>query len=325
MKKLLVLFTLLATLLPQLSFANTKIRIGYWTSGVSLGYGAVLENQAFLKKRGIDAEFVHFPDVNAPLKALASGSIDLAFGAPVAGVFSMASEGVPVKIIAATQPADVAFVVPQGSPITSLAQLKGKKIGMSPAGSSVAVIGTTLLQENAGITANDFALIGGNESRLAQFLSQKQIDAAALRTLTVQQLPELKLRVIATYADEWKKLTHSDALPYIGVGTACSELIAQHPEAVAQVIAALRDTLAWGRIHPDQVVRILQTQANLPEDQARAYVGLWDRMNQMSFETADIDTLKREHAVLLSSGAVKGALNNQLFDNRPYLQSKTLN
>lgn len=325
MKKLLVLFTLLATLLPQLSFANTKIRIGYWTSGVSLGYGAVLENQAFLKKRGIDAEFVHFPDVNAPLKALASGSIDLAFGAPVAGVFSMASEGVPVKIIAATQPADVAFVVPQGSPITSLAQLKGKKIGMSPAGSSVAVIGTTLLQENAGITANDFALIGGNESRLAQFLSQKQIDAAALRTLTVQQLPELKLRVIATYADEWKKLTHSDALPYIGVGTARSELIAQHPEAVAQVIAALRDTLAWGRTHPDQVVKILQTQANLPEDQARAYVGLWDSMNQMSFETADIDTLKREHAVLLSSGAVKGALNNQLFDNRPYLQSKTLN
>ena len=76
MKKLLILFTLLATLLPQLSFANTKIRIGYWTSGVSLGYGAVLENQAFLKKRGIDAEFVHFPDVNAPLKALASGSID---------------------------------------------------------------------------------------------------------------------------------------------------------------------------------------------------------------------------------------------------------
>ncbi|MCW2483685.1 MetQ/NlpA family ABC transporter substrate-binding protein [Candidatus Symbiopectobacterium sp. NZEC135] len=93
MKRLLVVFALLAGLLPQLSFANGKVRIGYWTSGVSLGYGAVLESQDFLKKRGVDAEFVHFPDVNAPLKALASGSIDLAFGAPVAGVFSVASEG----------------------------------------------------------------------------------------------------------------------------------------------------------------------------------------------------------------------------------------
>ena len=324
MKKLLVVFALLAGLLPQLSFANGKVRIGYWTSGVSLGYGAVLESQDFLKKRGIDAEFVHFPDVNAPLKALASGSIDLAFGAPVAGVFSVASEGVPVKIIAATQPADVAFVVPADSPITLLSQLKGKKVGMSPAGSSVAVIGTTLLQENAGIAANEFSLVGGNESRLAQFLAQKQVDAAALRTLTVKQLPDLKLRVISTYADEWKKLTHSDAQPYIGVGTVRNELLTQQPETVAKVIAALRDTLDWGRAHPDDVVNILKVKASLPEDQARAYVSLWDRMNQMSFETADIDTLKREHAVLLSSGSIKGELNNDLFDQGPYLASKKL-
>lgn len=324
MKRLLVVFALLAGLLPQLSFANGKVRIGYWTSGVSLGYGAVLESQDFLKKRGVDAEFVHFPDVNAPLKALASGSIDLAFGAPVAGVFSVASEGVPVKIIAATQPADVAFVVPADSPITSLSQLKSKKVGMSPAGSSVAVIGTTLLQENAGIAANEFSLVGGNESRLAQFLAQKQVDAAALRTLTVKQLPDLKLRVISTYADEWKKLTHSDAQPYIGVGTVRNELLTQQPETVAKVIAALRDTLDWGRAHPDDVVNILKVKASLPEDQARAYVSLWDRMNQMSFETADIDTLKREHAVLLSSGSIKGELNNDLFDQGPYLASKKL-
>lgn len=320
MKKLLVLFTLLAGLLPQLSFADGKVRIGYWTSGVSLGYGAVLESQDFLKKRGVDAEFIHFPDVNAPLKALASGSIDLAFGAPVAGVFSVAAEGVPVKIFAATQPADVAFVVPEGSPISSLSQLKGKKVGMSPAGSSVAVIGATLLQQNAGIAAHEFSLVGGNESRLAQ----KQVDAAALRTLTVKQLPELKLRVISTFADEWKKLTHSDALPYIGVGTVRSELIARQPETVAKVIAALRDTLDWGRAHPDDVVNILKVKASLPEDQARAYVSLWDRMNQMSFETADIDTLKREHAVLLSSGSIKGGLDDALFDQRPYLAAKAL-
>lgn len=322
MKKLLVVSTLLAALLPQISLAAGKVRIGYWTSGVSLGYGSVLESQDFLKKRGVDAEFVHFPDVNAPLKALASGSIDLAFGAPVAGVFSVASEGVPVKIFAATQPADVAFVVPQGSPITSLAQLKGKKVGMSPAGSSVAVIGTTLLQENAGIAANQFSLVGGNESRLAQFLAQKQVDGAALRTLTVNQLPELKLTVISTFADEWKKLTHSDALPYIGVGAVRSELIDQQPQTVANAVAALRDTLDWGRRHPDEVVKILQSKASLPEDQARAYVQLWDRMNQMSFEQADIDTLKREHAVLLSSGAIKGELNDSLFDARPYLAAK---
>ncbi|BES85420.1 hypothetical protein PEC302107_16370 [Pectobacterium araliae] len=324
MKSLLVVFTLLAGLLPQISAAADKVRIGYWTSGVSLGYGSVLESQDFLKKHGVEAEFVHFPDVNAPLKALASGSIDLAFGAPVAGVFSVASEGVPVRIFAATQPADVAFVVPQGSPITSLNQLKGKKVGMSPAGSSVAVIGATLLQENAGIAASEFSLVGGNESRLAQFLAQKHVDAAALRTLTVNQLPELKLTVIGTFADEWKKLTNSDALPYIGVGTVRSEFIDKQPQTVAKVVAALRDTLEWGKNHPDEVVKILKAKASLPEDQARAYVNLWDRMNQMSFEQADIDTLKREHAVLVASGSIKGKLDDGLFDPRPYIAAKDL-
>ena len=324
MKKQLIVLTLLTGLLPQLSMAQDKVRIGYWTSGVSLGYGSVLESKDFLKKRGVDAEFVHFPDVNAPLKALAAGSIDLAFGAPVAGVFSIAAEGVPVKIFSATQPADVSFVVPEDSSITALSQLKGKKVGMSPAGSSVAVIGTTLLQENAGIAPNEFSLIGGNESRLSQFLAQKQVDAAALRTLTIKQLPELKLRVISTYADEWKKLTHSNTVPYIGVGTVRSEFVDKQPETVGKVVAALRDTLDWGQAHPDQVVEILKVKANLPEDQARAYVSLWDKMNQMSFEPADIDTLKREHAVLLSSGTIKGELNNNLFDTRPYLASKKL-
>ncbi|QWA13292.1 ABC transporter substrate-binding protein [Sodalis ligni] len=325
MKKVLLAAALAAGLLLAAgSQAADKIRIGYWTSGVSLGYGAVLESQNFLAKRGIDAEFVHFPDVNAPIKALASGSIDLAFGAPLAGVFSTAAEGVPIKIFAATQPADVQFVVPAGSPITSLKQLAGKKVGMSPAGSSVAVIAATILQENYGIKPDGFSLIGGNESRLAQFLAQKQIDAAALRSLTIDQLDELKVTPIGSFADEWKKLTHTDAVPYIGVGAVRGDYLNKHPDAVARVIAALKDTLAWGHANPDAAAAILQKQANLPEKDARVYMGRWDSMNRLTFEPADIDTLKRQHSVFLQSGAIKGELKDDLFDNRPYLAAKSI-
>ena len=81
--------------------AADRVRIGYWSSGVSLGYGSVLEATDFLKQQGLDVQFVRFPDVNAPLRALASNSIDLAFGAPAAGVFSSAAEGVPIDVITA--------------------------------------------------------------------------------------------------------------------------------------------------------------------------------------------------------------------------------
>lgn len=304
--------------------AADKVRIGYWSSGVSLGYGTVLENKDFLAKRGIDAEFVHFPDVNAPIKALASGSIDLAFGAPLAGVFSSSAQGVPIQIFAATQPADVQFVVPKGSPITSLDQLKGKKIGMSPAGSSVAVIASTLLQNNNHIDASDFQLIGGNESRLAQFLVQKQVDAAALRSLTIAQLDELNVTSLGSFADEWKKLTHSDAVPYIGVGAVRSELIEKHPQTVARVIAALRDTLAWGKTHPQEVVELLQKKANLPKHDAEVYFSRWDSMNRLTFEPEDIDTLKRQHQVFVASGTVKGDVPDNLYNDSAYRAAKSI-
>jgi NitT/TauT family transport system substrate-binding protein len=47
-------------------------------------------------------------------------------------------------------------------------------------------------------------------------------------------------------------------------------------------------------------------------------------MNQIAFEQADIDTLKREHAVLLKSGSIKGRLDDALFDARPYHAAKNL-
>ncbi|WP_454690419.1 ABC transporter substrate-binding protein [Achromobacter aloeverae] len=304
--------------------AADKVRIGYWSSGVSLGYGSVLEATDFLKQQNLDVEFVKFPDVNAPLRALASNSIDLAFGAPAAGVFSSAAEGVPIKIFAATQPADVQFVVPEGSPIKSLDQLRGKKVGMSPAGSSVAVIAGAVLAGNHGIKANDFSLVGGNESRLAQFLAQKQVDAAALRSVTVAQLTDLKVTRLGSFADEWKTLTKSDSVPYIGIGAVRSDFVAQHPDTVAHVIAGLRNALAWGDSHRDEVVNILRKSANLPEADARVYAGQWREMYRVSFEPADIDTLKRQHQVFADSGLVKGQLPADIFVTGPYQQAKTL-
>ncbi|WP_296254254.1 MULTISPECIES: ABC transporter substrate-binding protein [unclassified Pseudomonas] len=326
MRKLIVVAALAATaVLSFAAHAADKVRIGYWTSGVSLGYGSVLEAGDFLAKRGIEAEFVHFPDVNAPIRALASGSIDLAFGAPLAGVFSSAAEGVPIRIFAATQPADVQFVVPADSPINSIEALKGKKIGMSPAGSSVAVIASAVLEGNHGIKANDFSLIGGNEARLAQFLAQKQVDGAALRSVTLAQLgDELKLKRLGSFAEQWKILTHSDAVPYIGVGAVSAQLVDAHPQTVARVIAALRDTLAWGDAHPDDVVAILKKSANLPENDARAYVAQWNAMNRLAFEPQDIDTLRREHQVFAAGGLIKGELKPDLFATEPYAQSKNL-
>ncbi|MFP3602344.1 ABC transporter substrate-binding protein [Paraburkholderia sp. SIMBA_053] len=319
-----VLFAAVMFLLA-LSAQAAPLRIGYWTSGVSLGLGAVLETGDFLKKAGIDdAHFVHFAEVNAPASGLAANVIDISFSVPGASAFSIAASGVPIRIFGATAPADVTFVTPADSRIESIAQLRGKKIGMSPSGSSVSLMTAAVLKANYGFNASEYSLVPGNEARLAQFLMQHQVDAAALRSVTVAQLTEVKTRRLGTLVDEWHKLTKSNAMPYLGVAAARTELIQRDPQSVARLIVAIHNAIVWGNAHPNQVAAILQKVANLPADDARIYAAHWAELNSISFEPIDIDTLKREQQIFAASGAIKGTLPSDVFVTGPYEAAKKI-
>src|SRR5277367_6607865 len=97
--------------------AQDKIKVGYWTSGFSVGFGAVLEAGKFLEQAGLAPEYVHFSDVNGPTKALITQSIDVAFAAATTGAFTLGIQGVPVEIVLATQIAEATFAAREGSPL----------------------------------------------------------------------------------------------------------------------------------------------------------------------------------------------------------------
>src|SRR4030095_8057664 len=90
---------------PAPLFAQ-KIKVGYWTSGFSLGFGAVLEQMQFAEKQGLNVEWIKFAEVNGPTRAIVSNAIDLAFAAPSTNSIGIAADGVPVKIVLATQIAE---------------------------------------------------------------------------------------------------------------------------------------------------------------------------------------------------------------------------
>ena len=49
----------------------------------------------------------------------------------------------------------------------------------------------------------------------------------------------------------------------------------------------------------------LQKAANMPADDAKAYANLWDNIYRVSFEPADIATLKRMNDIFKASGTTK--------------------
>lgn len=304
--------------------AAQKIKVGYWTSGFSLGFGAVMEEMKFAEKEGLDVEWVKFAEVNGPTRAIVPQAIDLAFAAPSTASMNIAADGVPVKIVLATQIAEAQFVVLESSPIRSVADFRGKKIGMSPPGSATHAIATAILDNNFGIKPGEYSVAPGNEGRLAQFLLQKEIDAASIRSVTIAQMRELKLRRLASVVDEWKKLTKSNAAPILAVAIVHSDYVARNPEAVARFIAATRKALEYGSKNKPRVAEILQKAANMKPDDAQAYASQWDGAYMASFEPQDIASLKRMQEIVKASGAARKDVPDSAFLAEPYIRSKQI-
>ena len=301
-----------------------KMKVGYWTSGFSLGFGAVMEQMRFAENQGLSIDWVKFAEVNGPTRAIVPNAIDIAFAAPSTNSMGIAADGVPVKIVLATQIAEAQIVVLEGSPIKSVTDLKGKKIGMSPAGSATHAIATAILNNNFGLKPTDYAVAPGNEAQLAQFLSQKEIDAGVLRSVTLAQIDEIKTRRLASVVDEWKKLTKSDAPPILAVTIVYNDYLAKNQEPVAKFIAATRNALQFGSKNKGRVAEILQKAANMNATDARAYANQWDGAYIASFESADINSLKKMYEIVKAAGGATKDPPESAFDTGPYLRAKTL-
>jgi len=301
----LLMSLMVAALLAAGTAQAQKIKVGYWTSGFSLGYGAVMEQMKFAEKEGLDVEWVKFAEVNGPTRAIVPQTIDLAFGAPSTASMSIAADGVPVKIVLASQIAEAQIVVPAGSPIKSVADLKGKKIGMSPPGSATHAIASAVLQGVYGMKPADYSVVPGNEGRLAQFLLQKEVDAAVIRSVTIAQMTDdVKLVRLASVVEDWKKLTKGTAAPILAVTIVHSDYVGKNPEAVAKFIAAMRKTLEYGSKNKDRVAEILQKAANMKPEAAKAYAAQWDGAYMASLEAADVASLKNMQEIAKAAGAV---------------------
>jgi NitT/TauT family transport system substrate-binding protein len=302
--------------------AQEKVKIGYWTSGFSVGFGTVLEAGKFAEQQGLVPEYIHFADVNAPSKAILTQSIDVAFAASTAGAFTLAIQGAPIDIVLATQIAEATLVSKDGSPIKSVADLKGKKVGMSPVGSATYAIVAALLERNFGLKPSDYTPVGGNEGQLVSFLQRGDVDAASLRAVTIASVPDLKLQVLGRVVDEWKKLTKADAPPILGSAIVHKNFTKAHPEGTVKLVRALIAATRFGATQTDKAAEMLRQASNLDAKDATSYARLWNDIYIARMEPADVATYKAMAEIFRASGTIEGRVPDSVFVTGPYEKAK---
>lgn len=294
------------------------LRVAYWSSGFSLGFGAVLEQEKFLEKEGIDAAYRRFSEVAAPAQAVLNGDVDVAFAAPAAAAFNLGLQGAPIRVILATQILEGRIVVPANSPIKEPKDLAGKKVGMSRPGSSTHAVATTLLKTLYGVSPNDYAVVPGNEAQLAQFLTRGDIDAAALRNVTIAQMEKDSVRPIADIVPDWKTMTKGEAPPILAVALTRADVVEKRSDDLVALVKAMRAATEWGAANPQGVADHLIKAANMNADDAANYAALWTVIYTASLAPEDVAALKAENQIFVDSGATKGVAPDTLYATGPF-------
>ena len=159
-----------------------------------------------------------------------------------------------------------ALVVSQRSGIKTLADLKGRKIGVTSLGSSTNFLASYLVRKGGGDRARYTALAVGAGSTLIAAMQQNRIDAAVTTEPTISRLGKAGLAHVLvdmrTAAGTRAALggTYPAACLYMK-----SDFVISHRDVVRRTVAALVRTLAYLHSHPAATVA-----AMMPEDY---YVG----------------------------------------------------
>lgn len=162
--------------------ADVKIGMLKLTSSAPL---FIALEKGFFEEVGINASETWFEAAQPIAVATAGGSVDVGATGITASLYNMVAGGQKLWIVADKGREQKGFsssalLVPADSPVASIEDLKGKKVGITQTGSTFHYMAGRLL-ENHGLTINDVDLVPLNSiPGLMDSLKSKQVDAVIL-------------------------------------------------------------------------------------------------------------------------------------------------
>lgn len=281
---------ILALALVAPASAAEKLRVGKavafaWTFtpldvGIQMGIFA---------KHGIEVEASAFNGDAKLQQGLTSDSVDIGIGSGPGMAFMV--KGVPAKAVSAMAgvPRNMAVMVGYDSPIKTVDDLKGKKLGVTTVGSLTDWIGKRIGTQKgwgpAGITT---VPVGGMPPARAA-IKTNQIDG---------YIGALEIGISLEEAKEWRVIT--SAMPFVDhfithVFFVREDVIAQRPQAVKAFLQGWQDTIAFMKANKVQTVEITSKVIQVaPSVIDRAYdqqIGIFS--DDLSFDPRAVAVLKQ--------------------------------
>ena len=227
----------------------------------------VAKSQGMLQKEGIEIEIISFEGASKMDLGMTSGSVDITLGSPTE--MAAIAKGMPAKAVAiiARPVKELAIIVPNDSPLTSIKELKGKSIGIATVG-SITQWAALELARSQGWKPEDVKLVsissGGGAAAAAMKTHQVDADVSNLMSGVVMEKQKVA-RVIANASDfasdfPMHEMSASDAL------------IEANPDAIRRFIKAWFEAAAFMREHKAEAIEAAMPVTGLSqEDEEKEY------------------------------------------------------
>jgi NitT/TauT family transport system substrate-binding protein/taurine transport system substrate-binding protein len=296
--------------------ASAQVTIGYENNGAD-PYMVTQSLGLFGKMMKDNVRLVEFNSGPAAMGALASGSLQLMCGIGMPPVVSALSQGLPLTIIFNQEryTADAGIVVRPGAGITTIADLKGKKIAIVQGSQATFELATFLA--GAGMAFNSVDQVNMSPPEMRAAWNSNSIDAAIVWDPVFDALQDMGATVLKTDAD-----LPAGASSY-NICIADKNWVDAHPAETIGFIKALDAGVSYTQAHHASAIALMANAAGIDTATAEAELKgyqIYNAKDQASpavlgsgsavAQSATGQTLRNTAAVLLAIGRITAPLSD---------------
>ena len=277
-----------AVTMPRLALAQAKpekSKLTVAVGGKNLFYYlplTIAEQLGYFKAEGLEVEIPDFAGGSKALQALVGGSADVVSGAFEHTINMQAkNQSIQSIVLQGRAPQIVLAVSTKTMPnYKSLADLKGKKIGVTAPGSCTSMMASYVLAK-AGLKASDVSFIGvGASSGAITAVKSGQVDAIANLDPVITMLERDKLIKIVS---DTRTLKETQAVYGGPMPAACfythSKFVQENPATCQALANAMVRALRWlQRAGPSDIVKTVP-DSYLLGDRA-LYLAAWEHVRE---------------------------------------------
>jgi ABC-type nitrate/sulfonate/bicarbonate transport system substrate-binding protein len=249
-----------AALQPGAARAADLIRVGTPSADdFHFSMATVGVTTGIFKKEGIELQITSLAGGAKLHQAMVAGSLDVALGAGTD--IGLIAKGAPEKGVGAlaTKPSNMVLQASTLSGVNSVAEMKGKKVGVSSVGALTYWLGQQLIKhEGWGPDGLQLVATGGGQANIAGFVSGN-LDGAVTSLESALKVEQAgKGKIILTFGDIIN--------PFVAhIIFASNDMMAKRPAALRHFLKGWYETIAFARAHKADAIRYSQPVTGLSD------------------------------------------------------------